>query len=293
MSKIFAWESSNHQSSKGAGKTQIHRNISVEELEILDDSEDDRRSPIANDLNPTKNQRQNSEKSSRENQKSDSPKAIIINSLNTHPPPNDNDLRTFSPPPEPEDPPSGPKDADNASTKIIPINPITILNQTGSISSMGHNYISSAPKSPNRTPNGPSPLPLTSKNLPSQSNQSAQFSPKTNENLSLSDSTSLTGPLFPPGFEDKIPNHIKIIQERKRNKKLQKKKRLRSSSAYGRSSSKSLNTKEVLTTTIQVEDVIGMANLLGLTFDGPAEVFKERVAAILSGQQKDWIFSLS
>lgn len=44
-------------------------------------------------------------------------------------------------------------------------------------------------------------------------------------------SSSCSGPLFPPGFEDRIPNHTKLAQVQKRKKKIEKKRKLKLASS--------------------------------------------------------------
>ena len=101
-------------------------------------------------------------------------------------------------------------------------------------------------------------------------------------------SSSCSGPLFPPGFEDRIPNHTKLAQERKRNRKMEKKKRLKLTSVISQPNQTSNPNQNVLNS-IHTEDVINMANILGLSYDGPMEELKQRIDAILANQKQSWV----
>ena len=109
---------------------------------------------------------------------------------------------------------------------------------------------------------------------------------KTNSSSTLG-SSSCSGPLFPPGFEDNIPNHTKEEQKKKRMRKLEKKRKLRQASSYAQSSC-SPSSLMHLPNTIQINDVIQMANTLGLTFHGPHAELERRIGVILSNQRLNW-----
>lgn len=100
-------------------------------------------------------------------------------------------------------------------------------------------------------------------------------------------SSSCSGPLFPPGFEDRIPNHTKMVQVQKRKRKLEKKRKLRLMSKSNQASSApsvANNGPKI----IQPEDIIAMANILGLTYNGPISELKEKIEMILENQKQNW-----
>ena len=100
-------------------------------------------------------------------------------------------------------------------------------------------------------------------------------------------SSSCSGPLFPPGFEDRIPNHTKLIQTQKRKRKLEKKRKLRIMSNSNQASSAPSITNNGLKI-IHPDDIIAMANILGLTYKGPISELKERIELILENQKQNW-----
>lgn len=88
----------------------------------------------------------------------------------------------------------------------------------------------SKPKPPaqNLPPSKPNlPLPISKTHIPTFN----KFAPLIRNQKSTSsssmnmDSSSCSGPIFPPGFENNIPPHTKLAQLRKRKKKLEKKKK--------------------------------------------------------------------
>lgn len=100
-------------------------------------------------------------------------------------------------------------------------------------------------------------------------------------------SSSCSGPLFPPGFEDSIPTQIKTAQEEKRRKRQEKKKKLKSFPA----SLIKVDRQSPLTKgpdSITAEDIMDWARILGLTFKGPQTELKKRIEKILLGQKHDW-----
>ena len=109
---------------------------------------------------------------------------------------------------------------------------------------------------------------------------------KTNSSSTLG-SSSCSGPLFPPGFEDNIPDHTKREQVKKRMRKLEKKRKLKEATSFSQSSCPSTPLIH-LPKTIQVDDVIQMANKLGLSFNGPDTELKRRIGVILSNQKLNW-----
>lgn len=92
--------------------------------------------------------------------------------------------------------------------------------------------------------------------------------------------------MFPPGFENSIPAHVRCEKERKRREKLEKKRKLkeeasRKHAAAGKTSMISVNS-------IQVDDVIKMANDMGLSFKGPEAELKARIEEVLHNQRLNW-----
>lgn len=126
-----------------------------------------------------------------------------------------------------------------------------------------------------------SPLPISNK-----------FNPLIRQNKSNASSSSTLGsssgsrPLFPPGFEKYIPAHHKIQKEKKREKKLEKKRKLRKAL---------FNTNQIIPTVqinpqgIQAEDVIHMARILGLSYNGPTSELKNRIEVVLNNQRQNWV----
>lgn len=110
-----------------------------------------------------------------------------------------------------------------------------------------------------------SPLPLQNKYAPLRK-------PKAN---SIS-STSISGPLFPPGFENLIPSPTKKAFTKKREKKHQKKKE----------KTKSKSSPPLLPSTrqfpISALEVLQFADEVGLMFDGPRYELENRIKQILS-----------
>ena len=112
--------------------------------------------------------------------------------------------------------------------------------------------------------------------------------PKTASSSSVTmDSSTCSGPIFPPGFEDNIPPPIKLAQLRKRKKKLEKKRKHRITSSSGLKIVPSVN-QVCNMGSVMVEDIIKMADLLGLSFNGPTDELRHRIQLILKGQEKDW-----
>lgn len=103
-------------------------------------------------------------------------------------------------------------------------------------------------------------------------------------------SSNCSGPLFPPGFEHNVTPNSKIAQVKKRQKKLEKKMKLRLAA------NKSANTpKPPLPSSsspqvriINMDDIVEMANRLGLSFNGSQNELRQRIQGILQGQTHDW-----
>ena len=112
-------------------------------------------------------------------------------------------------------------------------------------------------------------------------------SSKTISSSGTNGSSSCSGPIFPPGFEDKIPPHVKTAQEEKRRKKLEKKRKLRSIAASNKDNHMdyqfNLNAGG-----INADDIIEMADILGLSFNGPTSELRARIDLILHGQKQVW-----
>lgn len=108
-----------------------------------------------------------------------------------------------------------------------------------------------------------------------------------------SGSTSCSGPLFPPGFEDTIPAQHKFEKEQKRKKKMEKKRKLKQSSSSANNNTNSPDSHQTTTHIIRVDDVINMASQLGLFFDGPISELRSRIDRILRNQKQNWDCNLS
>ena len=138
------------------------------------------------------------------------------------------------------------------------------------------------PKPTSSLPKGNSSLPLSNKFGP------LQRQPKTSSTSSGSlGSSSGSGPLFPPGFEDTIPSQIKIAQLRRRKKKLEKKRKLMMSAVIDQANEVTNQTRFSMGS-VSVEDIVEMAGLLGLSFSGPRSELRSRIQAILNGQFQEW-----
>ena len=144
-----------------------------------------------------------------------------------------------------------------------------------------------SPKQKNQTQNHPkpthSPIQLTNKFELLLKNRN-----KTNSTSSSSlGSSSGSGPLFPPGFEHTIPAQHKIEKERKRKKKLAKKRRLKSLNHLNQATHSSPISDQGVKV-IMVDDVIEMAEHMGLTFNGSEEELRKRIAVVLKDQKLNW-----
>lgn len=98
-------------------------------------------------------------------------------------------------------------------------------------------------------------------------------------------SSSSSGPLFPPGFEDRVPAHVKIAQAEKREKKLEKKKKLKLHSKNKKAQDPFPNQNFG---SITVDDIIDLSGMIGLSFDGHTSELRRRIQAILQGQVQVW-----
>ena len=101
-------------------------------------------------------------------------------------------------------------------------------------------------------------------------------------------SSSCSGPIFPPGFEHVIPIQTRIEKERKRRKKMEKKRRLKKEE-LNIQKSESLSPARERTGTIHIDEVIKMAEIIGLTFNGPVSELKKRIGTILNEQMQNWV----
>lgn len=101
---------------------------------------------------------------------------------------------------------------------------------------------SQTPKTPPHK--SPEPFPNTQNNHLSPIKLSNPFGPLLRPNKSLITSTttlgssSCSGPLFPPGFENTLPAQIKREREKKRKRKLEKKRSLKKSSSASKKDKK-------------------------------------------------------
>lgn len=139
-----------------------------------------------------------------------------------------------------------------------------------------------SPKSP------PSPIQLENKFGPLLRPTKSKSSSSSSSNFG---SSSDSGPLFPPGFEDYIPAQEKLDKERKRKRKLEKKKKLKhfASNSQQATSPTSPISHHHIPNSIHVEDVISMASNMGLVFDGPEFELRKRIENVQKAQQLNWV----
>lgn len=102
-------------------------------------------------------------------------------------------------------------------------------------------------------------------------------------------SSSESSPLFLPVFENNIPNQTQLAQLEKRKKKQEKeKKRLKLIAAMDQYMGSEDQPVHSLGS-IKVDDIIEMADSLGLTFSGPKSELRKRIQSILVGHQdQEW-----
>lgn len=105
---------------------------------------------------------------------------------------------------------------------------------------------------------------------------------------STGDSSISSGPLFPPGFEDRIPIQFKVAQIQKRKKKLQKKRKLKHMAKCKKCEPLTTSPTESNTNSIQSDDIIAMAKVLGLSYNGTMSELRERIEQILESQKQNW-----
>lgn len=104
--------------------------------------------------------------------------------------------------------------------------------------------------------------------------------PKSTTSSSQS-SSSGSGPLFPPGFEDTIPAQIKTEKENKRKRKLEKKKKLKMQSSKGSLLASLPSCTHAAPKGIKVDDVLELANTLGFSFQGSPLDLRKRIENVL------------
>ena len=115
-----------------------------------------------------------------------------------------------------------------------------------------------------------------------------QKSKKTiSSSVSSMGSSSCSGPLFPPGFEQTIPIHIRIEKEKKRRRKMEKSKMKKEVAETQKAGSCSLHSYNA--SIIHIDDVIKMAKTIGLTFNGPVAELRKRIELVLAEQRQNWV----
>lgn len=104
-----------------------------------------------------------------------------------------------------------------------------------------------------------------------------------------------SGPLFPPGFEENIPNQVKTAHEKRRKKKI-KKKQLRNQKSLNQTSSNhisspssSTSNKKTAISSITPEDILDFGKKIGLIYNGSQEDLRNRIQSILDKQKEDWL----
>lgn len=154
--------------------------------------------------------------------------------------------------------------------------------------------IKSHTQKPNKKPNQSCPS-LEKQTTPPDSpiKLSNKFGPLQKPNIpkpssmSTIGSSSSSGPLFPPGFEDTIPIQTKIEKINRRKKKMEKKSKLQHSASM-KHLMRIPATSNQPTNTIQIDDVIKMATDMGLVFNGPESVLRSRIGKVLLNQKLNW-----
>nr|CCA66177.1 hypothetical protein [Beta vulgaris subsp. vulgaris] len=105
--------------------------------------------------------------------------------------------------------------------------------------------------------------------------------------ISSMGSSTCSGPLFPPGFEQAIPIQTRIEKERKRRRKMEIRSKLKSEKA-GTQKAESSPPHRNNVSIIHIDDVIKMAETIGLTFKGPVAELRKRIESILAEQRQNW-----
>lgn len=100
-------------------------------------------------------------------------------------------------------------------------------------------------------------------------------------------SSESSGPLFPPGFEDRIPLATRTALEKKRTKKCQK--RNKNPGKKKATPSRQIETPNLPSFTITAENTISLSQELGIRFDGEISELHNRVISILRRQNSDWM----
>lgn len=105
---------------------------------------------------------------------------------------------------------------------------------------------------------------------------------------SMSSSSSLSGPLFPPGFENDIPLTIKAIHKKKREKKIQKKKKPPFLPLPNQSSPSLTRALIPSSSENSVSSILEVGKKLGMRFNGPETILEERIESILQQHKASW-----
>ena len=119
------------------------------------------------------------------------------------------------------------------------------------------------------------------------------FGPLQRPKPSISSKTSSSGPIFPPGFETFISPRSKAAHMREKWEK--KKKKSKKASALMRNPPLPEEHRPETSTPPpppsicpNVSNVMKIANLLELKFNGPPSVLRQRIENILSRQKQEW-----
>lgn len=98
-------------------------------------------------------------------------------------------------------------------------------------------------------------------------------------------SSTSSGPIFPPGFEDTIPYNVKKIHLTKRMKKTKKKaSRVKSDVKNQLPPPKSTPPKHNIT----ASETLELATILEMDLNGPTSILESCIDSILTRQQSDW-----
>lgn len=154
-------------------------------------------------------------------------------------------------------------------------------------------------KQTNRSPMNVSPKkpPIPSNNLFSPIQINNKFDPLSRPNktksssISTLGSSSCSGPLFPPGFEDSIPTQTKIEKEKKRRRKMEKRNKMRNQMSENQIIATKSPPKK--SNSIHIDDVISMAESIGLTFNGTTGELRKRIGSVLTAQRLNWEANLA
>nr|CCA66152.1 hypothetical protein [Beta vulgaris subsp. vulgaris] len=142
--------------------------------------------------------------------------------------------------------------------------------------------------------------PIHSQPIRNTSNEPLAFSPSPPLNISnrfrslirpspvTSNSSSLSGPMYPPGFENLIPVSTKTAHEKKRSRKLLKKKLKLIDPKLPRPKSPQPNASTNFSLEISSSSTLAIAKKLDFQFQGSEHQLEEHIERILQNQKINW-----